>query len=551
MDSTVCARIVDFGLAMVSKNLDSIPSVSSRHGYTPRWTAPEVLREEKYGTESDIFSFSMVMYEVFTGAVPYHGSTNAMAMWCTMEGKRPSSRPVHPVFTEELWSLMQRCWAQSPSSRPDVSEVLGILLTLDVPAWKQLITQTLPADKRISLITTIFSDHDQIKMVRDLSGDDAQTFVDKIYEALEELEQQIHRKCLCYLYRVCGHQTLLPTSLEIPLCYDPAEDPVSHGGLADVWKGQYQGQPVAVQVFRIWPGDDTEKIKRRFCKEVVTWKTLHHPNVVSLLGVTVTKNRLVMVSEWMAKGNIKDFGKTNTNADRLELLREVTRGLIYMHDRGIVHGDLKGVNILIDDDSHAKIAGFDLITMASEKPTMTPPPPVDGEIPWMSPELLFPERFGLKRPNPTKKSDCYALGMVIYEVLSGETPFFPCREAEVVRMVLNGERPSRPQGGEGKLFSDEIWQVLELCWEQRPEDRLSAKGILLGLEGNLFLSRPPSDIDGDVETDTDETGDAENGSSPPSERVDDGLMIPQRAENQNGGRVGGALARGVRRLLRR
>ena len=150
---------------------------------------------------------------------------------------------------------------------------------------------------------------------------------------------------------------------------------------------------------------------------------------------------------------------------------------------------------------------------------MTPPPPVGGEIPWMGPELLFPEKFGLKKSNPTKKSDCYALGMVIYEVLSGQAPFSAYREVEVVRMVLGGERPKIPQGDEGKLFTDEIWEVLELCWEQQPGDRLSAKGILMGLDGNLPPSRPPLDIDEDVETDTDDQpDDAENesGMFPPS-----------------------------------
>ena len=177
------------------------------------------------------------------------------------------------------------------------------------------------------------------------------------------------------------------------------------------------------------------------------------------------------------------------------------------------------MNILIDDNVHPRIAGFDLVTIASERPTMTPPPPVGGEIPWMGPELLFPEKFGLKKSNPTKKSDCYALGMVIYEVLSGQAPFSAYREVEVVRMVLGGERPKVPQGDEGKLFTDEIWEVLELCWEQQPGDRLSAKGILMGLDGNLPPSRPPLDIDEDVETDTDDQpDDAENesGMFPPS-----------------------------------
>jgi serine/threonine-protein kinase Stk1 len=64
VDDSGHARIADFGLAMVTKNLDSIPSTSHHHGYTPRWTAPEVLEKGEYSKEADVFSFAMVMYEV-------------------------------------------------------------------------------------------------------------------------------------------------------------------------------------------------------------------------------------------------------------------------------------------------------------------------------------------------------------------------------------------------------------------------------------------------------------------------------------------------------
>ncbi|KAF9789354.1 kinase-like domain-containing protein [Thelephora terrestris] len=248
----------------------------------------------------------------------------------------------------------------------------------------------------------------------------------------------------------------------------------------------------------------------------------------------------------MAKGNIKEFIETDTKVDRLELLRGVTRGLVYMHDQRIIHGDLKGVNILIDDDGHPRIAGFDLVTVASERATMTPPPPVGGEIPWMSPELLFPEKFDLKRNNPTKKSDCYALGMVVYEVLSGQAPFAAYREVEIVRMVLGGERPERPRGDEGRLFTDEIWKVLGFCWEQRPGDRLSAKGILMGLDGNLSPSRPPSDIE-DVETDTD---DQQDEPGPTIARGDDGLAARPGRIGTKGRRVSDVF-RSVTKFFRR
>ena len=60
---------------------------------------------------------------------------------------------------------------------------------------------------------------------------------------------------------------------------------------------------------------------QRFCREVVTWNALRHPNVLPLLGVTMTENLFVVVSEWMAKGNINEFVKVNTKAERLELVR--------------------------------------------------------------------------------------------------------------------------------------------------------------------------------------------------------------------------------------
>jgi len=110
----------------------------------------------------------------------------------------------------------------------------------------------------------------------------------------------------------------------------------------------------------------------------------------------------------------------------------------------------------------------------------------------MSPELLDPESYGLKDSHPTKESDCYALGMVVYEVLSGQTPFAPSRGFIIIPKVLEGERPGRPQGERGRLFTDSIWGVLECCWRPRPSDRTSVKDVLLCLEGFSLPLRPPS-----------------------------------------------------------
>jgi serine/threonine protein kinase len=119
----------------------------------------------------------------------------------------------------------------------------------------------------------------------------------------------------------------------------------------------------------------------------------------------------------------------------------------------------------------------------------------------MSPELLDPESFGLKKSHPTRESDLYALGMVIYEVLSGWAPFAPAK-APVLK-ILRGERPEKPQGARGAWFTDGIWVTLEHCWQRHPDDRPNLNAVLLCLQDVARPSRQPSHADDGAETDAD------------------------------------------------
>ena len=139
-------------------------------------------------------------------------------------------------------------------------------------------------------------------------------------------------------------------------------------------------------------------------------------------------------------------------------------------------------NILIDEHYHARLADFGLLNFVSDPANATASNSTantGGTIRWMSPELLHPERFGFKDCRPTKGSDYYALGMVILEVLSGQAPFARYREVVVMRKVLDGEGPERP---ESTWFTDELWGILENCWSSQPKDRPTGETILESLE---------------------------------------------------------------------
>jgi hypothetical protein len=126
---------------------------------------------------------------------------------------------------------------------------------------------------------------------------------------------------------------------------------------------------------------------------------------------------------------------------------------------------------------------------------------VEGDrIPWTSPELLNPTKFGVTENIFTKQSDCYALGMVIYEVLSGQQPYAPSEGPGLLQKVLDGERPERPHGSQGVGFTDSIWQTLERCWDPDPDCRPRLNIVLRCLQEFTKQSRSSY---GEIHTETD------------------------------------------------
>jgi serine/threonine protein kinase len=153
-------------------------------------------------------------------------------------------------------------------------------------------------------------------------------------------------------------------------------------------------------------------------------------------------------------------------------------------------------NILIDQDGHARLTDFGLSESTNHmNPTRIGP--FLEAVRWASPELL-----NLTGGDPTEASDCYSLGMVIYEVLSGQQPFASYPSLVAMRKITIGERPERPEGVEGMWITNDLWEMLCSCWSGDSQSRPSVKAVLKCLEQVSSTWKPPSpQANEDVEKD--------------------------------------------------
>ncbi|KAF7329029.1 RBR-type E3 ubiquitin transferase [Mycena venus] len=134
-------------------------------------------------------------------------------------------------------------------------------------------------------------------------------------------------------------------------------------------------------------------------------------------------------------------------------LYEIAQGLQYLHSRNIVHGDLRGANILINDDGSACLADFGLSRFSDATSLMSTNR--GGSLYWMAPELIDPGRFGYQFTR-TPATDVYAFGCVCLELYTGRPPFYNLNEPAALIRILNGERPERPSAP--PAMSDILWQ---------------------------------------------------------------------------------------------
>jgi serine/threonine protein kinase len=148
------------------------------------------------------------------------------------------------------------------------------------------------------------------------------------------------------------------------------------------------------------------------------------------------------------------------------------------------HG-IQQYNVLITNGTppQACLADFGLSTLAPSTGGATTTITTGGTLLYMAPELLFPSKFGNASARPTMPADIYALGMVIFEVLTGSLPFHERKWpiVEIFYHVMGGERPAKP-GDVGRIgFGNGTWELVEECWLEEPAKRPTVERVVAHL----------------------------------------------------------------------
>ncbi|KAG6873353.1 hypothetical protein C0995_000213 [Termitomyces sp. Mi166 len=298
-------------------------------------------------------------------------------------------------------------------------------------------------------LVDVFSDFGKYTKFLNYRGEVAQDLLDLLQKLLDHAPLAPRFRAILYvaLVRLCRKSELYPRCFSLDDVNVHLHDfPLSNGGFGEVYRANYNGKVVCAKVVKMYQSSNQALLHKSFSREAVVWGQLSHPKILPFYGIhrlNDLRRRLCLISPWMTNGNINDFLKIRPQLDRTPHIHDVASGMEYLHENGVVHGDLKSLNILVTDSERACLADFGLSYVTDARglkgQSLSSDHAEGGTAGFEAPELVDPDNEFSRR---TEASDVYAFGMMF----TGERPFGKVKPAVLINRIIRGQYPKQPMG---------------------------------------------------------------------------------------------------------
>ncbi|CAI8597668.1 unnamed protein product [Vicia faba] len=231
-----------------------------------------------------------------------------------------------------------------------------------------------------------------------------------------------------------------------------------------IYRGVYKQMDVAIKLVS-QPEEDEDLaafLEKQFTSEVGLLLRLRHPNILTFIAACKKPPVFCIITEYLAGGSLRKYlhqqePHSVPHELVLKLALDIARGMEYLHSEGILHRDLKSENLLLDEDMCVKVADFGISCLESQCGSAKG---FTGTYRWMAPEMI-------KEKHHTKKVDVYSFGIVLWELLTGLTPFDNMTPEQAAFAVsYKNARPPLP--------SECPWafsNLINRCWSSNPKKR--------------------------------------------------------------------------------
>jgi len=255
----------------------------------------------------------------------------------------------------------------------------------------------------------------------------------------------------------------------------------------DIYEGLYLGkEKCAIKVIR---GVNTSAATReRFTREANNWRAVYSKEkgqyVLPLFGVCYDDGQWpCLISPWMENGNAINYMKLRdeeiTKTHRIRFITRIAEGIRVLHSLNIAHGQIRGTNILVDHFGDPKLGDFGLSKVVADIEDERVPE-VSGMSDswrWFAPETIT------GGGNIILESDIYSYAMTVLELMTHKRPFAMVPTRRIAIVLLNKERPERPDEPEVRArgLDNKLWAILQRCWAEEAEDRPKIEEVLAEL----------------------------------------------------------------------